>query len=225
MTIKPLVLCIGLVAGLSAFAAEQKASVLKLKNGRTFVEWVILSETATAVVVKHKEGAAKVDKKMLPAELLELYPIDREAMAVEAAALAEVRRMGEMRAADVEASRREYNTRVARNAANHQRVAAETNTAADEKIVQQALRARADRFFRYEYQGGSNYIYVLETSTEFTDISPRPGWPGEYSATGKGYIQFYDSSPHGHFKRESREFAATVKVTNGTAKVLEFRQR
>lgn len=60
------------------------AADLTLKNGTTYKDYQVLSETATTVTIKHKSGGAKIEKKVLPPDLLAQYPIDEAGAAAEA---------------------------------------------------------------------------------------------------------------------------------------------
>jgi hypothetical protein len=84
-------LFVGLIL-IATFLARARAAVspntvpLKLTNGKTYEQWVIMSETASSVFIKFKGGAAKIAKDLLPPELLALHPIDPEGVKLEAAA-------------------------------------------------------------------------------------------------------------------------------------------
>lgn len=75
-----------MIAGLLAFlfATAAMAVDLKLKDGRTLVDFQVAGQTATTVTVRYKGGMAKVEKALLPAELLAQYPVDEAGAAAEA---------------------------------------------------------------------------------------------------------------------------------------------
>lgn len=69
-----------------ALATAVSAADLALSDGRVFKDFRVVSQTAMTVLVRHAGGLAKVDKKLLPAEVLARYPIDEKGAAEEAAA-------------------------------------------------------------------------------------------------------------------------------------------
>ena len=77
-----------------------------------------------------------------------------------------------------------------------------------------AALSRAEKYFRYEYQPGSNSIKV--TSVDFESTRPRamPGWPGRYETTGKVYLEFYDSVG-GTYSRRTGTFEAQTEQKPG----------
>jgi hypothetical protein len=69
------------------FPLNQKA--LTLVDGRVFPKWVVLGETPSSVTIGYPGGMIKVDKKLLPESLREIYKVDPAAIAAEAKADAE----------------------------------------------------------------------------------------------------------------------------------------
>jgi hypothetical protein len=89
--------------------------------------------------------------------------------------------------------------------------------AASEAIIaahRSAALSRAEKYFRYEYQPGSNSIKV--TAVDFESTKPRamPGWPGRYETTGKVYLEFYDSVG-GTYSRKTGTFEAQTEQKPG----------
>lgn len=222
--------------------AVHAAEPLKLGDGRQLPEWSIVAQTPGTVTVKYRGGVAKVPKPLLPADLLAKYPVEEEAAKVEAAENAEAARAYQEQVAAIEAKKeREHAERLARIAekaavrgsagGSHQgQTVVVVNPAAkpalsQEEKIEKSVRERADRFFRYDYQAGSGYLYVIETSVSDLEITPKPGWMFEFTVTGKGYLQYYDSVPHGQFKRDQREFIAEVNTKGANPRVTSFRQK
>jgi hypothetical protein len=223
-TIALVFLSLGFSVGSSA---QDDTAPLKLKDGRVLSDWVVKQETPTAVIVRHSEGLSKVYKNLLPEDLRNEYPIDDAAATAEAREQAQEQEERAHRAAEERKVQAE--TRHARLVEDQQETSKRNAlTLAEERLIQAAMQERAERFFRYEFAAGSGYAYVSDTSIELTEIEPKPGWPGEYSVRGKGWIQYYDSVPHGHFRRDSREFTAEVKIDPHHprgAEVTHFMQR
>jgi hypothetical protein len=231
---KILTVFVACVFALAAFGADSKPAILKLSDGRTFSAWAIMSQTASAVVVKHKGGIVKIDKKLLPPDVLSLYPINEAKAEAEAAALARAKQAGDERRAEVEAQQqREYQLRLARAQAGQPSASAAANgpaavavlSPADHQKAAQALRDRTERYFRGEFRNGATYSYIRDVSIDNIEIAPNQGWPGEYTISGKGHVTYYDSRYRGQNQVDSRDVTATIKFANGAAVLSDFRQR
>jgi hypothetical protein len=78
-----------------AIAVAALGADLKLTDGRVFEDYRITTQTPTTVTVRHAGGMARIEKKLLPPEVLEAYPVDEAAAPAEAAEIAKGRAVWE----------------------------------------------------------------------------------------------------------------------------------
>jgi hypothetical protein len=96
---------------------------------------------------------------------------------------------------------------------------------ADLKGHQDAARARAQRYFRYEHQMGSNSILVQSVSVELTVPVSVPGWTGRFETKGSAFIEYYDSKGRS-FQRATSTFEVTTEQKPGEAlQVIDFTRK
>jgi hypothetical protein len=86
-------------------------------------------------------------------------------------------------------------------------------------------QARAQKFYRYEHQVGSNSITV--TSLEFEFEPPKAlGYSGRVETKGKAFIGFYDSFGGGSFQRTTSTFEiVTEEDPKEGIKVIDFTRK
>jgi hypothetical protein len=90
---------------------------------------------------------------------------------------------------------------------------------------QNAARTRANRYFQYEHQMGSNSIVVTSLSLELSPPVSVPRWTGRFRTDGKAYIQYYDSRG-GSFQRTTSTFEVTTEQKPGEAlQVIDFSRK
>ncbi len=77
-----------------------------------------------------------------------------------------------------------------------------------------AARARAQRFFSYEYRLGASNAIVTQRSIELTQTEQVPGWTGRYRSKGKAYLSFYNSAG-GSFQRTAVNFEVETEERPG----------
>jgi hypothetical protein len=204
-TMKPLFLLIAVFAlALNTFADSPAPEFtalgdITLTDGRVFREAVFVSENPLRITVRHSEGLAQIEKAKLPDDLLARYPIDREAAERELAEAAE-------RKARIEREREELREKELRRArevralqqssAAHNAAVAERDAireASAEENARRAAQSGAENYFRTTWRPGNNAIAITDLVVTLDEISPRPGWPGQWSFSGVGYIEYYIS--------------------------------
>jgi hypothetical protein len=90
---------------------------------------------------------------------------------------------------------------------------------------QAAARARAEKYFRYEHQMGSNSIIVQSVGLELTVPVSVPGWTGRFRTEGKAYIEFFDSKGRS-FQRATSTFEIMTEQKPGEAlQVVDFSRK
>jgi hypothetical protein len=88
-----------------------------------------------------------------------------------------------------------------------------------------AARNRADTYFRYEHQMGSNNISLTSLKIELDEPEAIQGWPGRYRTTGKAGIEYYDSKG-GSFQRTTSTFEViTEQKGTGPVQVESFARK
>ena len=90
---------------------------------------------------------------------------------------------------------------------------------------QAAARARATKYFRYEFQIGSNSISVTALDFELGPTAPVPGWTGRCRTEGKAFIEYFDSKGRS-FQRTTSIFEVTTEQKPGEAlTVIDFTRK
>jgi hypothetical protein len=99
----------------------------------------------------------------------------------------------------------------------------EEAAAARHKAVAQE---RAETYFQYEYQVGSNAVKVTSSRVTIEETLPVQGWSGRFRTTGKAFVEYFDSVSR-IFNRVNRDFEITSeqKADTGTIKVVDLKVR
>ena len=88
-----------------------------------------------------------------------------------------------------------------------------------------AARAHATRYYRYEYQAGSNSIRVTALDFEFNSPEPVPGWSGRCRTEGKAFLEFFDSKGRS-FQRATSTFEVVTEQKPGEGvRVVDFSRK
>lgn len=86
-------------------------------------------------------------------------------------------------------------------------------------------RSRANRYYRYEHQVGSNSISVTSLEFELDSTQPVPGWPGRCRTEGKAFLEYYDSKGRS-FQRTTSTFEILTEQKPGEEiKVVDFTRK
>lgn len=86
-------------------------------------------------------------------------------------------------------------------------------------------RSRANRYYRYEHQVGSNSISITALEFEFASTQPVPGWPGRCRTEGKAFLEYYDSKGRS-FQRTTSTFEVLTEQKPGEEiKVIDFTRK
>lgn len=86
----------------------------------------------------------------------------------------------------------------------------------------EAAVQRAKRYFRYEFQAGSNAISITALDIEADQPEAIVGWLGRYRTKGKAYLEFYDSKG-ASFSRTTESFEVITEQNPGQPlKVVDF---
>ena len=181
-------------------AEPTKLGDVKLSDGRVYKAAIFVSETPTHITVRHEGGLAKLDKAKLPAAMRSQYPIDQAAAERERAA-------EETSKAKIESDRRklrDYEQAQSAKAARERRTTATTNAAqaASEEAraaatadqARQAAQRGAENYFRTTWRPGNTAVRVTDLLVTMETFEPKPGWPGQWTFSGEGYVEFYMSS-------------------------------
>jgi hypothetical protein len=87
---------------------------------------------------------------------------------------------------------------------------------------QGAAEERAQRYYRYEFQAGSNAISITALDIDADQPEAIMGWPGRYRTKGKAYLEFYDSRGNS-FSRTTSSFEVITEQKPGQMpKVVDF---
>jgi hypothetical protein len=90
---------------------------------------------------------------------------------------------------------------------------------------QAAAHGRAQRYFRYEFQIGSNSISVTSLDFEVGVPAAVPGWTGRYCTNGKAFIEYFDSKGRS-YQRTTSTFEITTEQKPGEAlTVIDFSRK
>ena len=90
---------------------------------------------------------------------------------------------------------------------------------------QAAARARAEKYFRYEFQMGSNSISVTALEFELGVPSPVPGWSGRCRTDGKAFVEYFDSKGRSFQRTTSTFEIITEQPPNEPLKVIDFSRK
>ena len=86
-------------------------------------------------------------------------------------------------------------------------------------------RTRANRYYRYEHQVGSNSISVTALEFEFASTQPVPGWTGRCRTEGKAFIEYFDSKGRSFQRTVSTFEVLTEQKPGEEIKVIEFSRK
>jgi DNA-binding protein H-NS len=188
----------------STFAAD-----ITLKDGRTFKDATIVSQTPRKVTIKHAAGLGSVAKDLLPSELLAQYPID-EAAAREAERQAVLARQAarEFEKAEAERATRVRAQREATATANEAAVGRDSaREDAQYSAVEADALQRARQYFQYEYNPGNNSAATWDSNVTLSEVRPVEGWAGRWFVKGRAYMKYYQSQGR-TFTSQTRDFEA-----------------
>ena len=86
-------------------------------------------------------------------------------------------------------------------------------------------RTRANRYYRYEHQVGSNSISVTALEFDLGTTVAVPGWPGRCRTEGKAFIEYFDSKGRS-FQRTTSTFEVLTEQKPGEEiKVIDFTRK
>jgi hypothetical protein len=86
-------------------------------------------------------------------------------------------------------------------------------------------RTRANRYYRYEHQIGSNSISVTALEFDLGTTLPVPGWPGRCRTEGKAFIEYFDSKGRSYQRTTSTFEILTEQKPGEEIKVVDFTRR
>ena len=90
---------------------------------------------------------------------------------------------------------------------------------------QAAAQQRAQTYFQYEFQVGSNSIVVTSLSFELDVPKPVPGWTGRCFTSGKAFIEYFDSKGRS-YQRTTSTFEVTTEQRPGEGlKAIDFSRK
>lgn len=204
---------------------------IELADGRVLENARAVSQDAANVVFAHGGGITKIDKRLLPAALAELFPLDRRAAAIERKQAEATRAFAlrEMRDREEAARRR---AEIERERTSHvlspvQREWAKSNArpVATQREVELAAKDHARRYFENEKKTGSGSNLVFDFNATLESVEEVPGWSNRWSVEGAAYYKVYDSKGTA-FSGRSKKFAAYVQADEkGGLKVEDFTER
>lgn len=86
-------------------------------------------------------------------------------------------------------------------------------------------RSRANRYYRYEHQVGSNSISITSLEFDLGITLPVPGWPGRCRTEGKAFIEYFDSKGRSYQRTTSTFEILTEQKPGEEIKVVDFTRR
>ena len=86
-------------------------------------------------------------------------------------------------------------------------------------------RTRANRYYRYEHQVGSNSISITSLEFDLGTTLPVPGWTGRCRTEGKAFIEYFDSKGRSYQRTTSTFEILTEQKPGEEIKVVEFTRR
>lgn len=195
---------------------------VELGDGRVLEKARATGTDARSVTFAHAGGLTKVDKRLLPPELAELFPFDaREAgqearvQAAERAASLEAQTRRERETA-ARANRAEARTRAAAPAVATPPPPAPPSPAA----IEAAVAARAKRYYETEKRVGSGSTLVFGLVSDLEEPTPVSGWPNRWEVRGVAAYRIYDSVGWGSFSARTQRFRALVEAQPGKRPVI-----
>jgi hypothetical protein len=86
-------------------------------------------------------------------------------------------------------------------------------------------RSRANRYYRYEHQVGSNSISITSLEFDLGTTQPVPGWPGRCRTEGKAFIEYFDSKGRSYQRTTSTFEILTEQKPGEEIKVVDFTRK
>jgi hypothetical protein len=86
-------------------------------------------------------------------------------------------------------------------------------------------RTRANRYYRYEHQVGSNSISVTALEFDLGTTTPVPGYPGRCRTEGKAFIEYFDSKGRSYQRTTSTFEVLTEQKPGEEIKVIDFSRK
>jgi len=164
---------------LALVAAPVLANDLTLNDGRVLKNWRVMSVSPGFITLRYDGGAMRVQKEMLPPELLAKYPIDPVAVAAEKAQTIEGLRITEERRAEIAAREKlvEYERARAYEAARAKDKAVADREAQVKAAVEGAARDReiallhaAELQKRKEQEESRDGLYLAAVNTNMASV-------------------------------------------------------
>ncbi len=225
------------------FGGLALAADLKLSDGRTFTDFQIVSQTPMTVMVRHAKGAAKVQKNLLPPDVLAKYPIDEKGAIAEAEDNAKgkaiyqakvdathaadkklsdeqmVQRKKErelemMNAINREEENKRFIAQMAAQEAQKKKIASSPDSIAD--AVKRAVQRRATEYYQSEYTATLGHAPTSDIRTELNEPRAVPGWGGRFEVTGSAWFEYSDGLRYGTFKSMHQYFIAIIEQPPGS---------
>lgn len=222
---------------------------LRLLDDRVFTQARITAEDPRYVTIRHRQGMAKVDKRLLPAEVASLHSFD-EAAAVNQDQKHELELAATARLRAEVAAKKEAETlallerqrAVATNQPSRQVGGSAPHTfaaqpSADSRPVDgiatgelaekiaAAVKSRAQIFYESEKRVGSKNTFVYRVRIETEEPTVVPGWRDKWEVEGLAAYQVFDSGRWEDRPGVNR-FTASVEAPSGRmVKVVNFRDR
>lgn len=199
---------------------------VELRDGRVFEKARVTSSDARSVTFAHAGGLAKVDKRLLPADLAAQFPFDAREAALEA------RTQAVERGAAVEAQRRrEREDRLqarsdASERARSASVVAPPPAPPSPAAIEAVVEARARRYYETEKRVGSGSTLIFGLVSDLEEPTPVSGWPDRWEVRGVAAYRIYDSVGWGSFSARTQRFRALVEAPPGKRPtVVSFDER
>lgn len=200
---------------------------IELADGRVLEQARANTADSLTVTFLHVGGITKVDRRILPAELAEVFPFDA------ARAGREAREQAAARAASAQAqARHEEDLRRRGETLEAVRIATPAPApraipaAPDAKEIETAVRLRARRYFENEKRTGSGATLVFSLLTDLEEPKPVSGWDHRWEVEGVASYKVYDSLGWGSFSSRTRKFRALVEAPPGKdPKIVGFDER
>ncbi len=86
-------------------------------------------------------------------------------------------------------------------------------------------RTRANRYYRYEHQVGSNSISVTALEFDLGTTTPVPGYAGRCRTEGKAFIEYFDSKGRSYQRTTSTFEVLTEQKPGEEIKVIDFSRK
>lgn len=222
---------------------------VKLQDGRVLQRARVNRTDAGTVTFLHAQGIAKVDRRLLPAELAEVFPFDPDAAAAEAEKNARLAREAAVKnTARVAAMKPEGGPEMLpvistsiRYAPGKDKVVESTTTETKYvpkpeppplmetdyvAAVEAAASKRARRYFEDEKRTGSGATLVWGVECDFDAPTQVAGWRNRWEISGTATYKVYDSVGWGSFSSRKKRFRAFVEVPpGGVGRVVTFEER